>query len=147
MSEAEQRAAVVAEARRWIGTPYHHAADIRGAGCDCAMLLLRVFAACGLLVPFEPRPYPRDWHLHRGEERYLAIVAKHAVAIEAPQPGDVVLFRHGRSFSHGGIVSDLAPLRLVHASWPARMVIEETLAGSPFAGKAQRCFNPWGVGI
>ena len=35
------RAAVVAAAREWIGTPYHHMADIKGVGCDCAMLLER----------------------------------------------------------------------------------------------------------
>lgn len=30
-----QRAAVVAEARSWIGTPYHNCADVKGAGVDC----------------------------------------------------------------------------------------------------------------
>ena len=47
MSDA-QRAAVVAEARSWIGTPYHHAADVKGHGVDCAMLLIRVYCDCRL---------------------------------------------------------------------------------------------------
>jgi cell wall-associated NlpC family hydrolase len=38
----DERAAVVAEARTWIKTPWRHMADIKGAGVDCAMLLVRV---------------------------------------------------------------------------------------------------------
>ena len=68
---AMQRAAVVAEARSWIGTPYHHAADVKGHGVDCALLLVRVYCDLGLVEPFDPRPYTRDWFLHRSEERYL----------------------------------------------------------------------------
>lgn len=145
VAEQEQREAVVAEARRWLRTPYHHAADVLGAGCDCGMLIVRAFVDSGLLQPFDPRPYPRDWHLHRDEERYLGFVTERAGEVPAPMPGDVVVFRHGRSFSHGGIVTTTAPLRLVHASWPARMVLEETLAGSPFADKPQRYFSYWGA--
>ena len=44
-----QRAAVVAAARSWIGTPYHHAADVKGVGVDCAMLLVRVYSDLGLI--------------------------------------------------------------------------------------------------
>ena len=53
MTEAEQRAAVAAEARKWILTPYHHGADIRGAGVDCGMLIVRVFVDLGLTPPFD----------------------------------------------------------------------------------------------
>ena len=40
--EQEYRAAIVAEARTWISTPYRHAAAIKGLGTDCAMLLVCV---------------------------------------------------------------------------------------------------------
>jgi cell wall-associated NlpC family hydrolase len=73
-NEAKQRAAVVAEARSWIGTRYHNCADVKGAGVDCGMLLVRVFVDTGLCAPFDPRPYPPDWHLHRSEEKYLGFV-------------------------------------------------------------------------
>jgi cell wall-associated NlpC family hydrolase len=46
---ASQRAAVVAEAKTWIGTPYHHAADVKGHGVDCAMLLVRIYGDLGLV--------------------------------------------------------------------------------------------------
>ena len=71
MTEAEGRTAVIAEARTYIRTPWHHMADIRGVGVDCAMLVRRVYIDCGLVPDFDPRPYPQDWHLHRGEERFL----------------------------------------------------------------------------
>ena len=32
------RAAVVTEAKTWIGTPFHHAARVRGAGVDCLIV-------------------------------------------------------------------------------------------------------------
>ncbi len=87
--DERQRAAVVAEARSWIGTPYHNCADIKGVGVDCGMLLVRVFVDTGLCQPFDPRPYPIDWHLHRGEERYLGFVFDRSREVTEPQPGDV----------------------------------------------------------
>ncbi|HEY1944125.1 MAG TPA: hypothetical protein VGH40_18585 [Roseiarcus sp.] len=128
MDERHARARVVAAAREWIGTPYHHMADVKGVGCDCAMLLVRVYVDLGLVDPFDPRPYTRDWHLHRGEERYLAHLLARAHEVASPQPGDVVLFKYGRCFSHGGIVTRQTPLTIVHAFHPARIVLEEDLA-------------------
>jgi len=54
------REKIVAEARSWIGTPYHNCADIKGVGVDCGMLLVRVFVDLGLVEPFDPRPYTHD---------------------------------------------------------------------------------------
>ena len=123
--ETAERVAVVAAARSWIGTPYHHAADIQGAGCDCAMLLVRVFCDLGLSAPFDPRPYTRDWMMHRDDERYLGFLLDRAREVAAPGLGDVIVFRYGRCFSHGGIVTATNPLSIVHAFAPARVVLEE----------------------
>lgn len=103
-SAAALRRAIEAEARTWLGTPYHHQGAIRGAGVDCAMLLIEVYYACGLIPRIDPRPYPPDWHLHRDDERYLGWVARYARPVEAPQSGDVALYRFGRCVSHGAIV-------------------------------------------
>ena len=53
MTEDEGRAAVVAEARTWRGTPWEHAADIKGedGGVDCGMFLIRVFNDSGVADP------------------------------------------------------------------------------------------------
>ena len=118
---------IVTEARSWIGTPYHNCADIKGVGCDCGMLLVRVFVDLKLIPPFDPRPYTADWHLHRSEERYLDSLLSRAKKIDAPLPGDVVLFRVGHCYSHGGVVTRTRPLTIVHAFWPAQIVLEEAV--------------------
>lgn len=113
MNEAGQRAAFVAEAMTWVGTPFRDQADVKGGGVDCAMLLVRSAVDTGLIPAFDPRPYPPQWHLHRDEERFLAIVSQ--LGTEKPNPaglpaealakaGDVIVYRVGRCFSHGGII-------------------------------------------
>ncbi len=128
--EGRQRAAVGAAARSWIGTPYHHAADVKGVGVDCAMLLVRVYCDLGLVEPFDPRPYTRDWMLHRDDERYLGFLLARAHLVDKPGLGDVILFKIGRCFAHGGVVTRIDPLTLCHAFMPARVVLEDVIARS-----------------
>ncbi|KMO44404.1 hypothetical protein VQ03_03210 [Methylobacterium tarhaniae] len=147
-SEDQARAHVVAEARRWVGTPYHPGADVHGVGVDCGMLLVRVFVDTGLVPAFDPRPYPQDWHIHRDDERYLGFLFGRTREVPAPGPGDIVMFRHGRTYSHGGIVTAAEPLTLVHAFSPAQAVIEEPVNRNgqltqPY--RAPRFFSLWGA--
>ncbi len=137
-NELIARARVVAAAREWIGTPYHHMADVKGVGCDCAMLLVRVFCDLGLVEPFDPRPYTRDWHLHRGEERYLGLLLERAHAVATPQAGDVILFQIRPLLRHGGIVARADPLTIVHAFAPARRVLEEEIVAQRRIVRAPR---------
>lgn len=97
--------AVAQEALRWVGTPYRNCSDVLGGGIDCSMLLVRAWVDSGLVEPFDPRPYPSSWYLHRSEERYLAWMREVAVEVEQPQLADVVLWRFGRCYSHSGIVT------------------------------------------
>jgi cell wall-associated NlpC family hydrolase len=122
------RARLVAEARTWRGTPYHNQADLKGVGADCGMILVRIFVDLGFFDPFDPRPYSSDWHLHRSEERYLGFVNERFVEVPAPLPGDIIVFRYGRCYSHGGLVTKADPLTLVHAFQPAGVVIEEEIS-------------------
>jgi NlpC/P60 family putative phage cell wall peptidase len=120
---SEQGAAIVAEAQRWIATPYRHSANVLGVGVDCAMILVEVYGALGLIPRFDPRPYPTDWHLHRSEEKYLGWVMKYATKVETPEPGDVALFKFGRCLSHGGIVDQITPeITMIHADQRAGCV-------------------------
>jgi len=129
MTEAEGRAAVVAEAITWLRTPYHHRAKLKRIGVDCAQLVLAIYENVGLVPPFDTGDYPPDWHLHREVERYLAIIRRLAGEItrDQVQPGDVVLFRFGRAFSHGAIVTTWP--QIVHASRPDGAVILGDLDG------------------
>jgi NlpC/P60 family putative phage cell wall peptidase len=112
-SESDTRNAIVAEARSWIGTTYHHAARLKGVGVDCAQLLIAVYAAVGLIEEFSPGMYSMDWALNRDDERFLGFVQRFARETDRPLPGDVLVFRYFRCFSHGAIVVD--DERMIHA--------------------------------
>jgi cell wall-associated NlpC family hydrolase len=122
--EAEQRAAFVAEARTWLGTPFRDQGDIKGksGAVDCAMLLVRCAVDTGIVAPLDPRPYPPQWHLHRTDERFLEIVRRFAREVErAPKPGDVIVYQVARCFAHGGIV--IENNHVLHAYYKTRQVI------------------------
>lgn len=148
--EAEQRAKVIAEARSWIGTPYHNCADLKGVGVDCGMLLVRVFVDTGVTAPFDPRPYAPGWHMHHSEERYLGFITDRCAETFEPKPGDIVLFKFGRCYSHGGIIVSDTPVRIVHAigaGGKAGAVTEEIVSRNVALHKASReprYFSYWG---
>lgn len=106
MPSDQIRSAIVAEAQSWLGTPYHHAARVKGAGVDCAQILIAVYEAAANMPPIDPAEYPRDWMLHRSEERFLSYVLTRAKKVASPKPGDVALYKFGRCFAHGAIVVD-----------------------------------------
>lgn len=160
-SEFAQRVAVVAAAKGWDGTRWHHRAAVKAkggrdrGGIDCAMLLYQSHVEPGLIEPFEIERYPSDWAQHNDEERFLNIVERYATRIDdsdAPLrergpdfftlPGNVLIFKWSRTFSHGAIVT-LWP-NIIHASLPSRRVLEECLTGSPLAEKPMRVYSYWG---
>ena len=105
--EAAAHAALINEAVSWIGTPFRNCTDVKGAqgGVDCAMLLVRCFVDTGRLLPFDPRPYPPQWHCHHDEERFLNLVARlGGKEVETPRIGDVCVYGFGHCYSHGAIV-------------------------------------------
>jgi cell wall-associated NlpC family hydrolase len=141
--EIDQRTAVVTEACSWIGTPYQLQAAVKGAGADCGMLLVKVYTETVLNESFDPRlkGYSNDWFLHRDEEKYLDFVKQYARPVEVPLFGDIVVFQHGRTFSHGGVVVSW-PM-VIHASQPAGCVLMENIDKSPFAAKRRLFFSVW----
>ncbi|MFG6413796.1 NlpC/P60 family protein [Roseateles sp. DC23W] len=146
MTPSDLRALLQEEARRWIGTPYHHQGCVRGAGVDCLMLLVAVFKAPGVLpAEFDPRPYAPQWHLHRSEETYLAGLDAwlHPLPEGAPlQPGDVVVWRFGRTFSHAGLVVQQGDqLEVLHALAQAGEVTQDRFDAAVFAGREMRAFT------
>ena len=123
------RAAVVAAARRWLGTPYRHQASVRGEGADCLGLVRGVWRE---LVGFEPELLPAyrpDWAEVGGEEALLAAARRWLaeIPVSAARAGDVVLFRMapGCPAKHCAILSDTAGAepRMIPAYW-GRMVVE-----------------------
>lgn len=117
MSPPLARAAILAEARSWIGTPYLHRASLRGHGADCLGLVRGVWRQ---LVGPEPEPLPPyapDW-AEAGRRETLADTARRclvAIPVEAAKPGDVLLFRFRAHLpaKHAAILSDGG--RMIHA--------------------------------
>lgn len=133
IDNGQARAAAVAEAMTWPGTRYHHRARIKGVGVDCAQILIAVYSTVG--VPeIDPGEYPTDWHMHRSEEMYQHWLQKAgAVRVDSPRPGDIGLFKFGRTFSHGAIC--VAPDLWVHAYHDAQSVILTRSDEAPLHGR------------
>jgi len=135
------RQAIVDEAVTWLRTPWHHQGRVKGAGIDCGMFLLEVFEAVGLIPHIVPPHYGVDFMMHRQIEWFLETVAVYADEIEEVDilPGDVLLYKHGRIFSHGAIV-EVWP-RIVHASVPDRGVCYGDASKEPLKSKEKKIFR------
>jgi cell wall-associated NlpC family hydrolase len=142
MNEIEARERIVSEAKSWLRTPFHHEARVKRVGVDCGMLLLEVFEGVGLIPHLSPPHYGPDFMMHRKEEWYLAYVQQFADELtDGPPylPGDVLLFRHGRIFSHGAIVINWP--RIIHASAPDRVVLDADATQHPLSAQKYRAFR------
>lgn len=117
MTDTMPAARVIAAARGWLGTPYHHQASLRGVGTDCLGLLRGMYAELYQCpVPHAPA-YTRDWAEATGEEALLAAANRYLVRapLGSPVAGDVLCFRYLRHFpvKHVGIAVE--DDRLIHA--------------------------------
>lgn len=139
------RETAVCTARRWIGTPYHHRARCLGAGCDCLMLIVESYVAAGLLpAEIEIPEYPQDIMFHSDDSRYVDTVLEYCDEVPQPQPGDLAMWRYGKTWSHGAVVSDWP--RVIHAYAPFCAVVEMSVTDdSRLANRAVRFFSPRGV--
>lgn len=95
MPQTLTRAAIIAEARSWIGTPHRHQASVKGAGCDCLGLVRGVWRGCIGDKPEAPSPYAPDWAEATGDEALASAALRHMVPVATDQftGGDVLLFR------------------------------------------------------
>lgn len=129
----ERRAAVVAEARDWIGTPYHIRGQIKGprGGADCLTFVDGVFFNCGEIPKLKIPQYSHDFHLHCREEWYLEGKEDYPglrhFCDELPPdaallPGDIIAYKFGLCFSHAAIVVKWP--RIIHA-WCRRPIRED----------------------
>ena len=111
------RATITALARGWLGTPYHHRASVRRAGCDCIGLVRGIWRELYGSEAETSGPYTGDWAEATGSEALLAAAQRHLtpVAVAAAQPGDVLIFR----FRARAIAKHAAVLvedgRMIHA--------------------------------
>ena len=112
-----ERARIIAAARHFVGTPYHHQAALAGAGCDCLGLIRGVWRDLYGAEPARPPPYTPDWGEVGDAEPMLDAARRHLVPLDLAEsgPGDVVLFRlrPGCPMKHAAILSEGG--RMIHA--------------------------------
>jgi cell wall-associated NlpC family hydrolase len=121
--EIVSRSALIAEARSWIGTPFHHQGCLKGVGVDCGGLVRGVSVALGLLPPDYATLIPRRLH---GYGRYpnmdmgrrLCDVYWTPIEREEMQPADVIVIAFDSDPQHTAILVPYAHggLGIVHAA-------------------------------
>ncbi len=112
------RRIIVAAARAWIGTPYHHQASSLGLGCDCLGLVRGVWRTVVGPEPEAAPAYSGDWGQADGRETMLDAARRHFLEIDPAEAAtaDVLLFRWraGLVAKHAGILS--GPATMIHAA-------------------------------
>jgi NlpC/P60 family putative phage cell wall peptidase len=111
------RAAIVTEARAWIGTPYRHQASLKGVGCDCLGLVRGVWRNCIGDEPEALPPYAPDWAEARSDETLAAAALRHLVPVARADvgPGDVLLFRWRDGFVAKHVAIASSERTMIHA--------------------------------
>lgn len=91
---------IVAEARKCLGTPWHHAGRLPGVGIDCAGLLIVVSREIGVDIEDDVNYTMGDeiGRMTAHIERYCRKLAEN----EAGQGGDILLFRARQMMNHCG---------------------------------------------
>lgn len=130
LSSSELRAAVVAEARTYIGVPWRHQGRSR-EGIDCVGLVLLAGYSLGLCDYPDDYNYSRrssDRELIRLARQYGTEVRLGPGGLEALGDGDMVVLRDTAYPQHVGLMATSQGQRtIIHASVAHRMVLEEII--------------------
>ena len=121
-------AEVIACARSYLGTPFHHQARLKGVGVDCIGLVIGVARELSLVPPdFDITAYPR---IPDGNT-LLDTARLHMTEIDrsAMQPGDVIVVSFDRLPQHFGIVGDYrhGGFSIIHSASTHGKVLETRL--------------------
>lgn len=113
------RETIVAEARSWLGTRFHHQGRAKGMGCDCAGLVIGVGRDLGLMKQYDFRAYGRLPHAGTLEKQVASQLLP--INIDDAKPGDVYLMVFEKEPQHLAIATDIG---LIHALALRRKVVE-----------------------
>lgn len=122
------RTQIVAKAREYLETPFHHQARLKGVGVDCIGLVICVARELELIAPdFDIQAYPRV----PDGKTLMDTARQHMIEIDksAVQPGDVLVISFGALPQHFGIFGDYrnGGLSIIHAASNSGKVIETRL--------------------
>ena len=147
--ESYERSLVVGIAFEYLKTPYHPCAKLKGIGVDCLTLLSCVFEDAGLVENVPLPNYSPQFMMNRSDEQYMSGLLEYTHEIHTPpKPGDIVLWKFGRCFSHSAIVVEW-PI-VIHAHIGSGTQLEDVSKavwlsdmkdGSP---RPRKFFSYWG---
>ena len=144
-----EQSKIVAAARSWIGTPFHHQARVKGKGCDCFGLIIGVARELNLrgkngtlVADHDEVTYPKMLNSQYVVDRLSQIFDE--IPVESAEPGDVVLFKIHGNPQHLAILSDYSSvlssinvtqekpadqviLGIIHCTMDTRGVVEHRL--------------------
>ena len=140
---------VVAEARRWIGTPYAHQASCLGGGTDCLGLVRGIWRSLLGVEPEKVPIYTTDWSEPQREEALLSAAIRWLVKkpLNAEDAGDVLVFRmrDDSVAKHLGISSRRQGNKTFIHAYSGHSVIETSLSAPWERRVAGRFEFPAGV--
>lgn len=128
----DTRHKIIAEARTWIGTPYHPGGRVKKVGADCATLIAEVCVALGIIPNIEIPKENAAHFIATENPLYLETVQQHCDEItEAElQPGDLVMYRNRKLsiFTHAAIVVQW-PEAVLHAVQHKGVIMSHGIQG------------------
>jgi len=115
------REQIIAEARSWLGTPFHHQGRLKGVGADCAGVVIGTANALNL-TSFDTVAYARQPDGAAMQAVLEAQMLK--ISVDEIQYGDVILFAFDRDPQHVGFYTDIG---LLHSYAQVKKCIEVSL--------------------
>ncbi len=124
---------IVAQARTWLGTPFHHQARLKGKGCDCLGLIVGVVDELGLedsngmkLAAYDEVTYSKEPDGAYLIQKLTGLLEE--VPIAEARAADLALFKVRENPQHLAILSDYeGALGMIHSFAPSRRVVEHRL--------------------
>ncbi len=124
---------LVAQARSWIGTPFHHQARLKGKGCDCLGLIVGVVDELGIkdgngvrLAAYDEVTYSKEPDGAYLAQKLTGLLKE--VPVAEARAGDLGLFKVRENPQHLAIFSDYnGALGMIHCYAQARRVVEHRL--------------------
>ncbi len=119
----------VAEARTWLGTPFHHQASVKGVGCDYIGLIKGVGVTLGL-VDYDPASkearafanysmLPDSKRMREGLSTWLV-----EIPVADVLPADIYFMAWGREPQHVALATDRG---IIHSYSGVGKVVEHAL--------------------
>jgi len=133
---------IVAVARSWIGTPFHHQARVKGVGADCVGLTIGVALELGLIDARTAKSLPADYKPHPDPALMRRVLGEHMDSVWPAQVGDWVwMAAINQQPVHVCLLS--GPDTIIHAHHGSGGVVEHSFRG--LARTAKGAFSYRGI--